>query len=79
MNCQKDGSEVKQENLPKATATEITEVNVTEETAVVNEPATGEEVTTVTEETPAQADQAPAPAPEAKPAQPNKNPFKKKR
>lgn len=55
-----------QENLPKALATEITEVNVTEEV-----PAPANQ---------AQADQAPAP--EAKPAQPaapNKNPFKKKR
>jgi hypothetical protein len=66
-----------QVSQPKAPATEITEVNVTEKTAVVNEPATGQEVTTVTEEAPVQADQAPAP--EAKPAQTNKNPFKKKR
>lgn len=58
------------------------EVEVTEETPVINEPATGDEVTTVTEETPAEETTASAtekedgraPAPAQK-----KSPFNKKR
>jgi hypothetical protein len=54
------------------------EVEVTEETSVTNEPATGDEVTTVTEETPEKEITVPAPEADQAPA-PKKNPFNKKR
>lgn len=65
-----------QEKQPAAPAAEV---EVTQETAVVNEPATGDEVTTVTEETPAEPAKAETPIEEKQPAAPAKNPFKKRR